>query len=514
MLPERATRIERCGDGGPEVSRGHSRCAAHRRAEHERARVGPVISMDDGEAQAHLGADTLGVADAGRGGQNPTGAGGGAESATATQGRAKAEVATQLMEQVVERGNMWRAYERVLRNKGAPGADGMPVQDLKAWLQTHWPSVRAALLAGSYLPREIRAVDIPKPSGGVRTLGVPSVVDRLIQQALLQTLQPIFESGFSESSYGFRPGRNAWQAVQAARDHVKSGRGWVADIDLAKFFDRVNHDMLMARVARKVGDGRVLGVIRRFLQAGLMRDGVTQTRREGTPQGGPLSPLLSNIMLTDLDRELERRGHAFARYADDCNVYLGSKTAAEHAFETTRRYLESELKLQVNLDKSAVARASTRDFLGYGLIGRDKARLKVAAASIARLRQRVKALLRTKGGVSVAAAIEALNPLLRGWTSYFRYAQVKDVWQELDGWIRRRLRGRLWRQCKRPYARAKMLMKAGLKEERAWRSATNGRGAWWNAGASHMNAAFTKSFFDHMGLVSLVDTHRRFQNQS
>jgi RNA-directed DNA polymerase len=423
-------------------------------------------------------------------------------------------VATQLMEQVVERGNMWRAYERVLRNKGAPGADGMTVGDLKAWLQTHWPTVRTALLAGSYLPREVRAVDIPKPSGGVRTLGVPTVVDRLIQQAVLQVLQPIFEDGFSQSSYGFRPGRNAWQAVQAARDYVRGGRGWVVDIDLAKFFDRVNHDLLMARVARRVGDARVLGLIRRFLEAGLMRDGLVQPRREGTPQGGPLSPLLSNIMLTDLDRELERRGHAFARYADDANVYLGSRTAAEHAFETTKLYLENKLKLQVNPDKSGVARASQRDFLGYGLIGREKARLKVAPASIQRLRGRVKDVLRKSRGMSVKATIEALNPLLRGWTSYFRCAQVKDVWQELDGWVRRKLRGRMWRHCKRTLARARMLMKRGLTEERAWRSATNGRGAWWNAGASHMNAAFPKSFFDHMGLVSLVDTHRRFQSQS
>jgi len=470
--------------------------------------------MDDEDAQARPGADTPSVADAGGGGRNPSVAGGGAEAGTATRGRTKAEVATQLMEQVVERGNMWRAYERVLRNRGAPGADGMPVGELKAWLQAHWPAVRAALLEGSYLPREIRAVDIPKLSGGVRTLGVPTVVDRLIQQALLQVLQPIFEDGFSQWSYGFRPGRNAWQAVQAARGHVRSGRGWVVDIDLAKFFDRVNHDLLIARVARRVGDARVLGVIRRFLQAGLMRDGLVQPRREGTPQGGPLSPLLSNIMLTDLDRELERRGHAFARYADDCNVYLGSRAAAEHAFETTRRYLESELQLQINPDKSGVAPASRRDFLGYGLIGRDQARLKVAAASIQRLRWRVKGVLRENRGTSVARVIEALNPLLRGWTSYFRCAQVKDVWQDLDGWVRRKLQGRLWRQCKRSLARARMLTKQGLTEQRAWRSATNGRGAWWNAGASHMNAAFPKSFFDHMGLVSLVDTHRRFQIHS
>lgn len=473
-----------------------------------------MISMNDEDAQARCGAASPGAADAGDGGRNPTGAGGGAESGAATAGRTKAEAATQLMEQVVERGNMRRAYERVLRNKGAPGADGMRVGDLKAWLQAHWPAVKAALLEGRYLPREVRAVDIPKPQGGTRTLGVPTVVDRLIQQALLQVLQPIFEPGFSESSYGFRPGRSAWQAVQAARDHVRSGRGWVVDIDLAKFFDRVNHDLLMARVAREVGDRRVLGLIRRFLEAGLMRDGLVQPRREGTPQGGPLSPLLSNILLSDLDRELERRGHAFARYADDANVYLGSQAAAERAFAAIERYLESELKLRINRDKSAVARASTRDFLGYGLIGREKARLKVAAASLARLRERAKSVLRETRGRSVAATIEALNPLLRGWVSYFRYAEVKAVWQDLDGWLRRRLRGRLWRQGKRPLARARMLMKRGLSEARAWRSATNGRGAWWNAGASHMNAAFPKSFFDRMGLVSLVDIHRRFQSQS
>lgn len=250
---------------------------------------------------------------------------------------------------------------------------------------------------------------------------------------MLQILQPIFEDGFSESSYGFRPGRNAWQAVQAARDYVKGGRGWVVDIDLAKFFDRVNHDLLMARVARRVGDTRVLGLIRRFLQVGLMRGGLVRPRREGTPQGWPLSPLLSNIMLTDLDRELERRGHAFVRYADDANVYLGSRKAAEHAFEAVRRYLEDGLKLQINPDKSGVARASGRDFLGYGLIGRDKARLKVAPASVQRLRQKVKDLMREQRGRGLLASIEALNPLLRGWTSYFRQAQSRTCGRNWTG---------------------------------------------------------------------------------
>jgi RNA-directed DNA polymerase len=472
-------------------------------------------SMGGDEAQARRGADTPGAADAGVGGRNPAKDSDGAKPATAASGRTKAEAATEaLMEQVVERGNMWAAYERVLRNKGAPGADGMRVADLKAWLQTHWPMVKAALLAGSYLPREVRAVDIPKPDGGVRTLGVPTVVDRLIQQALLQVLQPIFEPGFSESSYGFRPGRNAWQAVQAARDYVREGRGWVVDMDLAKFFDRVNHDVLMARVARRVKDRRVLLLIRRFLEAGLMRDGLVQQREQGTPQGGPLSPLLSNVLLTDLDRELERRGLSFVRYADDCNVYLGSRKSADRAFEATKAFLEGELRLQINPEKSKVARAGTRDFLGYGVRTSGRIRLKVAKQSVQRLRKKVRDLMRASRGKSLAAAIELLNPLLRGWTSYFRCAEVKDVWQELDGWIRRRLRCLLWRQCKRPATQARLLIRRGVTKERAWRSANTGRGAWWNAGSSQMNEAFPKSFFDHMGLVSLVDTHRRFQSQS
>ncbi|MGC2836059.1 MAG: group II intron reverse transcriptase/maturase [Methylocella sp.] len=474
-----------------------------------------MISMDDEEAQARAEAKASAATGIGRDGRNPAAVSDGAESSPAARERTKAEATSDcLMELVVERGNMWTAYERVMRNKGAPGVDGMTVDELKAWLRSHWPTVRAALLKGSYMPRAVRAVDIPKPAGGVRTLGVPTVADRLIQQALLQILQPIFEPEFSASSYGFRPGRNAWQAVQAARAHVRGGRSWVVDIDLAKFFDRVNHDLLMARVARKVGDRRMLGLIRRFLEAGLMRDGIAHQRQEGTPQGGPLSPLLSNIMLTDLDRELERRGHAFVRYADDCNVYLGSKAAAEHAFEAIRRYVEGTLRLHINLEKSAVARANARDFLGYGLIGREKARLKIASASLQRFRQRVKDELRRCRGTSAGKTIEALNPFLRGWTSFFRHAEVKDVWEDLDGWIRRKLRGRIWRQAKRSATRARLLMKRGLKEERAWRSATNGRGPWWNAGASHMNAAFPKSFFDRMKLVSLVDTHRRFLFQS
>lgn len=418
------------------------------------------------------------------------------------------------MEAVVERGNMWAAYQRVVENNGTAGVDGVTVAEFKDWLKEHWPTVKAALLGGSYLPQAVRAVAIPKPSGGVRLLGIPTVVDRLIQQALLQVLQPIFEPGFSESSYGFRPGRNAHQAVQAAQQYVRAGKRFVVDLDLEKFFDRVNHDMLMSRVARQVKDARVLKLIRRYLQAGLMQDGLIKPRTQGSPQGGPLSPLLSNILLTDLDRELARRGHSFCRYADDCNVYVSSLAAAEHAMAEITRFLEERLKLKVNAQKSACARPWERKFLGYSFTAHREARLRIAPESLKRLYEKVREHLRAGRGRSLAATIGELTPLLRGWMSYFRLTEVKGVLEELDGWIRRKLRGLLWRQWKRPVTRAKSRMKQGLTQQRAWQSATNGRGAWWNAGARHMNHAYRKSYFDRMGLVSLIDSCRRFQCQS
>lgn len=441
-------------------------------------------------------------------------------AAMGAEGRAAAVEQTnaegpRLMEAVVERGNMWSACQRVVANKGAPGVDGVTVAEFKDWLKEHWPAVKAALLAGCYMPQAVRAVEIPKPSGGgMRLLGIPALVDRLIQQALLQVLQPIFEPGFSESSYGFRPARNAHQAVQAAQRYVRAGKRFVVDLDLEKFFDRVNHDILMSRVARKVKDKRVLKLIRRYLQAGLMQDGLIKPRTQGSPQGGPLSPLLSNILLTDLDRELARRGHSFCRYADDCNVYVSSLAAAEHAMAEITQFLEERLKLKVNAQKSACARPWERKFLGYSFTAHREARLKIAPESLKRLHEKVREHLRAGRGRSLAATIGELTPLLRGWMSYFRLTEVKGALEELDGWIRRKLRGLLWRQWKRPVTRAKALMKQGLREQRAWQSATNGRGAWWNAGAGHMNHAYPKSYFDRMGLVSLVDSRRRFQCRS
>jgi len=457
-------------------------------------------------------ADQAGAEEAGR---NRAEAAACAEADTVTRARTKAGVATtSLMDAVVARGNLMLAYQRVVENKGAAGVDALTVTELKDHLKQHWPTIRTRLLAGEYQPQPVRRVDIPKPQGGVRTLGIPTVVDRLIQQALHQVLQPIFEPSFSEASYGFRPGRNAHQALRQARQYVAQGKRWVVDMDLEKFFDRVNHDLLMSKLALKVGDARVLKLIRWYLEAGMMADGLVQPRREGTPQGGPLSPLLSNIMLTALDRELERRGHAFCRYADDCNIYVGSERAGAGLLQSLTTFLEQRLKLKVNAAKSAVARPWQRKFLGYSLTWHQKPKLRIAAASLQKLTEKVRALLRGARGRSLGATIQTLNPVLRGWAAYFQLAETKRALEERDGWIRHKLRCVLWRQWKRSHARARTLMQRGLTEARAWRSATNGRGPWWNAGASHMHAAFPKSWFDHLGLVSLLDTVQRLQRTS
>jgi RNA-directed DNA polymerase len=425
----------------------------------------------------------------------------------------KAE-ASGLMEAVVERGNLKLAYQRVVENQGAAGVDDITVSELKDHLKQYWPQIRAKLLAGAYVPQAVRRVEVPKPDGGLRTLGIPTVVDRLIQQALHQVLSPIFEPGFSEASYGFRPGRNAHQALKAARQYVAAGKRWVVDMDLEKFFDRVNHDLLMGKLAQTIGDARVLKLIRRYLEAGMMADGLVNPRVEGTPQGGPLSPLLSNIMLTELDRELERRGHAFCRYADDANVYVRSQRAGERVLASLTRFLSVRLKLKVNGEKSAVAEPWRRKFLGYSITWHREPKLQIAIPSLERLKNDVRELLHGAQGTRMSQTIEQLNPLLRGWSAYFKLTETKHALETLDGWIRRKLRCVLWRQAKRVRTRARMLMKRGLTAGRAWRSATTGRGPWWNAGAAHMNAAFPKAWFDSLGLVSLLDTVQRLQRVS
>lgn len=437
----------------------------------------------------------------------------GAEADVTTRLRTKAGLkqASGLMEAVVERGNLKLAYQRVVENKGAAGVDGIGVAEFKDHLLQHWPTIKAGLLAGEYMPQPVRRVDIPKPQGGVRTLGIPTATDRMIQQALHQVLSPIFEATFSESSYGFRAGRGAHRAVKAAKRYVAEGRRVVVDMDLEKFFDRVNHDLLMEKLSQKIDDGRVLRLIRRYLEAGMMAEGIVSPRTQGTPQGGPLSPLLSNILLTDLDRELERRGHAFCRYADDCNIYVKSRQAGQRVMVSITRFLAEALKLTVNAAKSAVAHPWQRKFLGYSLTWHKAPRLRIAPESLKRLEDKIREVLKGARGRSLTAVIAELNPILRGWMAYFRLTEARKALEELDGWIRHKLRCILWRQWKRPYTRARNLMKAGLAEERAFRSAFNQRGPWWNSGASHMNAAFPKLFFDRLGLVSLLDTTRRLQ---
>jgi RNA-directed DNA polymerase len=436
----------------------------------------------------------------------------GASNGTATRENSEPE-AEQLLEAVVERKNMWLALKQVERNKGAAGVDQMTVAQLRAYLREHWLGIKEELLAGSYQPQPVLKVEIPKPGGeGKRMLGIPTVVDRLLQQALHQVLGPLFEPNFSESSYGFRPQRSAQQAVLKAREYVREGRRWVVDMDLEKFFDRVNHDVLMSRLARRVKDERVLRLLRRYLQAGMMSNGLTTVRREGTPQGGPLSPLLSNILLDEWDKELERRGHKFCRYADDCNIYVRSRSAGERVLKSLTSFLERRLRLKVNAEKSAVARPWARKFLGYSLTWHRESRLKVAASSVQRLKEKLREIFRRGRGRNLSRLIaEELTPLLRGWMNYFRLAEVKGIFEELDSWIRRKLRCVIWRHWKRPRTRVKGLMQRGLAAVQARKSAMNGRGPWWNAGAGHMNAAFPKSYFDRGGLLSLLEQRRRFQ---
>lgn len=409
-----------------------------------------------------------------------------------------------LMEAVVERSNMMRALARVKSNKGSPGVDGLEVKDLAKYLETHWVQIKQWLLAGEYRPQPIRRVEIPKPDGGSRILGIPTSMDRLIQQAMGQVLSPIFEEGFSEHSYGFRPERSAHQAVKRAQSYTHEGRKTLVDIDLEKFFDRVNHDILMDRVSRRVSDKRILKLIRRYLEAGVMMDGIKEARREGTPQGGPLSPLLSNILLDDLDKELEKRGHKFCRYADDCNIYVRSEKAGERVKTSVTRWLMENLKLKVNEAKSAVAHVSRRKFLGYSMTREKEPRLKPAAQSVERFKLKVRVLFRKGRGRNIEGFIKnELNALLRGWAEYFKLAQVKVVFAALDEWIRRKMRCLAWRQWKRPHTRYRKLRALGLTEDHAKRSASNGRGPWWNSAQGHLTIPFSKQYFNQLGLICI-----------
>jgi len=411
-----------------------------------------------------------------------------------------------LIAQMVERDNMKLAYRRVMQNKGAAGVDRMSVSKLPEYLRNNWRTIKEQLLSGKYEPKPVLRIEIPKASGGTRKLGVPTVVDRLIQQAMYQVLLPLFDPYFSESSYGFRPGRSAHQAILSARLYQHEGKRWLVDMDLASFFDEVNHDILMSRVGRRVEDRKMLYLIRLYLQSGVMSGGVVSRTAKGTPQGGPLSPLLSNIVLDDLDKELESRGHCFCRYADDCNVYVNSRRSAERVLGSISRYVEGVLKLKVNRQKSAVSRPWNRTFLGYSFTSHKRCRIKVSSKSVKGFRSHLKGLFRMGRGRNLTRFIrEDLTPVLRGWVNYFILTETKGFAEELDQWIRRRLRLILWRQWKRPWTRFKKLRQLGIPEEQAAASAFNGRGPWYNSGAPHLNRALTMKFFDCLGLFSLLN---------
>jgi RNA-directed DNA polymerase len=420
-----------------------------------------------------------------------------------------------LIERLVARENMKSAYERVLKNKGSSGRDGMSVKELKDHLQKEWVKLKEQLLSGLYKPDAVVQVEIPKPKGGVRKLGIPTVTDRLIQQGLLQIMSPIFEPGFSEYSYGFRPGKSAQDAIKQSQLHVQAGYSFVVDLDIEKFFDEVPHDVLMGRIRRKVSDKSVLKLIRRYLEAEVEIGGKLYPRRKGVPQGGPLSPLLANILLDDLDKELENRGHRFCRYADDCNIYVRSQKAGERVKGSVTGWLKERLHLKVNESKSAVDRFWKRSFLGYTFLPGKSARIKISDQSIGRFKAKVKVLFRMGKGRNLKRFItEDLNPLLRGWIDYYHLCDTRGFAKALDQWLRRHLRKVIWQQCKRNWARFKRLVKRGISVERAWKSVLNGRGPWWNAGASHMNQAFPTSYFHTLELVSILNRLEQWKSRT
>ena len=407
-----------------------------------------------------------------------------------------------LLDAALVSGNLARAWRRVKANKGSAGIDGRSIADTAVYLKTHWPKVREQLLNGTYRPQPVRRVQIPKSDGSMRDLGIPAVTDRLIQQALLQVLQPQIDPTFSEHSYGFRPKRSAHQAVLKAQEYVQSGRVFVVDVDLEKFFDRVNHDVLMSRLEKRIGDQRVLRLIRRYLQAGILADGITVDRHEGTPQGGPLSPLLANILLDEVDRALEKRGHYFVRYADDCNVYVRSQQAGERVMAGLRA-LYGKLRLKLNEAKSAVAKATQRKFLGFSFYRyKGQVKRRVAAKALQTYKDRIRQLTRRSGGKSIEQVVEKLRAYQLGWKNYFRLSQTPRVFLELDEWLRHRLRVihlKHWKRGKTAYA-ALIALKASPSD--AAKVAQNMR-CWWVNGMRRLNRALPISYFDRLGVVKL-----------
>ena len=423
-----------------------------------------------------------------------------------------------LMEEVCEASNLRKALQRVKANRGAPGVDGMTVEGLAVYFGQHEAELREQLLGGIYQPQPVRRVEIEKPDGGMRKLGIPTALDRLVHQAVLQVLQPHFEPHFSEHSFGFRPGRSARQAVSRAQSLIAGGRSWVVDLDLEKFFDRVNHDRLMARIAKTIADKRVLRLTRRFLNAGVLENGLVEVIDEGTPQGSPLSPLLSNIVLDELDQELERRGHQFARYADDCNIYVASERAGQRVMASISSFISKRLKLKVNADKSAVGRPWERKFLGFRITADQPPKRTIAPKAITRFKGRVRELTRRARGMSFPTVVEDLKPYLRGWGNYFGWCQTPQVLRALDKWVRRRLRCYRWAQFQHPKRRHQELRKRGVPERLVALSGSS-TGAWRASTSKAINFAFPNAYFDELGLPRLAPRllnppNRRIRNRT
>jgi RNA-directed DNA polymerase len=428
----------------------------------------------------------------------------GTESSATKRGTENPAITESLMEEVCERENCKRALKRVKANKGSPGVDGMTVQKLSGFLQQHWPAIREQLLSGTYKPQPVKRVEIPKPDGGVRKLGIPTVLDRFIQQAVMQVLQGRWDRTFSEHSYGFRPGRSAHQAVKAAQQHIAAGYRWVVDLDLEKFFDRVCHDKLLAKIAERVSDQRLLKLIRAFLRAGVMEGGLVSPVDEGTPQGGPLSPLLSNIVLDEFDRELERRGHHFARYADDSNIYVRSRRAGDRVMKSLTRLISAKLKLQVNQSKSAVAEPWERKFLGFSFTRSESPRRRIAPKAVKRFKERVRELTSRTRGISIEQMAKELALYLRGWIGYFGKCETPSVLQSLEEWTRRRLRSAIWKQWKRGTVRFAELRKRGVSFQLAATTAGSAHGPWHLANSKGLALALPNAYFDSLGIPRLT----------
>ena len=428
----------------------------------------------------------------------------GTESTTAKLSTESQANTDKLVEEACEKENLKEALRRVKANAGAAGVDGMTVKELPDYLRENWPRLKAQLLSGTYRPQPVRRVEIPKSGGGMRKLGIPTVVDRFVQQAVLQVLQKRWDPTFSECSYGFRPGRSAHQAVEKAQEYIQQGYDWVVDLDLEKFFDRVNHDVLMSRAARRISDKRMLKLIRGFLNSGVMENGLVGPTDEGTPQGGPLSPLLSNLLLDELDRELEQRGHRFVRYADDCNIYVRSERAGRRVMEGVKRFLIRKLRLKVNETKSAVAQPKDRKFLGFSFVCGESVKRCIAPQTIRRFKERIRELTRRTRGISIERMIGELRPYMLGWRNYFGFCETPSILKDLEGWTRRRLRCLLWKQWKRGKVRFRELRSRGVKEALAAQTAGSAHGPWRLSHSPGVQHALPNTFFDSLGLPTLA----------